>query len=86
MDPSLRRGPKSPDDKDWEVKTATGLAGSEKRQRKSSVSSISASEGGSVAGGIFSAMQMGVGKAVTRKNYSLAPCQHLFVSLPVFCV
>ncbi|KAJ7180624.1 hypothetical protein C8R46DRAFT_588307 [Mycena filopes] len=30
------------------------------------------------AGGILNAVQMGVGSATARKNYSLAPCHHLF--------
>ncbi|KAJ7890572.1 hypothetical protein B0H14DRAFT_3081695 [Mycena olivaceomarginata] len=34
-------------------------------------------KGGS-AGGILNAVQMGVGSATARKNYSLAPCHHLF--------
>lgn len=29
-------------------------------------------------GGLFHAVQVGVGSAVTRKSYSLAPCSHLF--------
>lgn len=32
-----------------------------------------------VPGGLLNAMQMGVGVSGTRKNYSLAPCHHLFV-------
>jgi len=35
---------------------------------------------GGTAGGILNAVQMGVGSATARKNYSLAPCHHLFVS------
>jgi hypothetical protein len=30
-------------------------------------------------GGLLNAVQMGVGASGTRKNYSLAPCHHLFV-------
>jgi hypothetical protein len=41
-------------------------------------------KGGS-AGGILNAVQMGVGSATARKNYSLAPCHHLFVSFPSRC-
>ncbi|KAJ7449681.1 hypothetical protein FB451DRAFT_1287670 [Mycena latifolia] len=33
---------------------------------------------GGTAGGILNAVQMGVGSAAARKNYSLAPCHHLF--------
>ena len=29
--------------------------------------------------GLLNAVQVGVGNAVTRKSYSLAPCHHLFV-------
>ncbi len=32
------------------------------------------------AGALLNAVQVGVGSAVTRKSYSLAPCHHLFVS------
>lgn len=32
------------------------------------------------ASGILNAVQAGVGSAVAKKNYSLAPCHHLFVS------
>jgi hypothetical protein len=34
----------------------------------------------SAGGGLLNAVQMGVGGGRTRKNYSLAPCHHLFVS------
>jgi len=32
-------------------------------------------------GGMLNAMQIGVGASTARKNYSLAPCSHLFVCL-----
>lgn len=68
VDPSLRRRPTSLDGKsDWEKASATGTS---KRKTK-----------GGATGGIFNAVQMGVGSATARKNYSLAPCHHLFVSL-----
>jgi len=35
-------------------------------------------------GSMFNAMQKGVGATSARKNYSLAPCSHLFVSLDWF--
>lgn len=31
-------------------------------------------------GGLLNAMQISVGASAARKNYSLAPCHHLFVS------
>jgi transmembrane E3 ubiquitin-protein ligase len=34
----------------------------------------------SAGGGLLNAVQMGVGVSGARKNYSLAPCHHLFVS------
>jgi hypothetical protein len=38
--------------------------------------------GGGGSGGLLNAMQMGVvGARAAKKNYSLAPCHHLFVSL-----
>jgi hypothetical protein len=39
---------------------------------------LGASGGG--GGGLLNAMQMGVGASAAKKNYSLAPCHHLFVS------
>ncbi|KAF7356630.1 RING-type domain-containing protein [Mycena venus] len=64
VDPSLRRRPTSLDGKsDWEKSSATGTS---KRKTKGT------------AGGILNAVQMGVGSATARKNYSLAPCHHLF--------
>lgn len=41
-------------------------------------------EGSASAGGLLNAMHMGVGAKAARKNYSLAPCHHLFVSKPTF--
>lgn len=38
---------------------------------------------GSGGGGLLNAVQMGVGGNGARKNYSLAPCHHLFVSCRV---
>ncbi|KAJ6581462.1 hypothetical protein B0H19DRAFT_1217673 [Mycena capillaripes] len=65
VDPSVRRRPTSLDDKsDWEK---TSIKGTSKRKTK-----------GGAAGGILNAVQMGVGSATGRKNYSLAPCHHLF--------
>ena len=37
-------------------------------------------------GSMFNAMQKGVGAKSAKKNYSLAPCTHLFVSLDWFCI
>ncbi|KAJ7606163.1 hypothetical protein DFH06DRAFT_1251770 [Mycena polygramma] len=65
VDPSLRRRPTSLDAKsDWEKTSGKGTS---KRKAKSGT-----------AGGILNAVQMGVGSATARKNYSLAPCHHLF--------
>ena len=36
-------------------------------------------------GGLLNAVQMGVGASGARKNYSLAPCHHLFVSYIWLC-
>jgi hypothetical protein len=66
VDPSLRRRATSLDDKsDWDKASVKGTS---KRKTK-----------GGTAGGILNAVQMGVG-TTARKNYSLAPCHHLFVS------
>ncbi|KAF5350946.1 hypothetical protein D9757_013733 [Collybiopsis confluens] len=49
--------------------------------RRKSISSSRAGGGGGGGRGpstFFDAVQRGVGSAVTRKNYSLAPCHHLF--------
>ncbi|KAJ6607473.1 hypothetical protein B0H10DRAFT_550301 [Mycena sp. CBHHK59/15] len=65
VDPSLRRRAKSFDDKtDWEK--SSGKAAGKRKAR------------GRTAGGILNAVQMGVGSATARQNYSLAPCHHLF--------
>jgi len=40
---------------------------------------------GMTVGSMFNAMQKGVGAKSARKNYSLAPCSHLFVSWVGFC-
>ncbi|KAJ3730007.1 hypothetical protein DFJ43DRAFT_1132880 [Lentinula guzmanii] len=72
IDPSLRQTHQtssSPDD--WDVK-ASGADG-----RKKSAS-IRGSGGVIDPAGLLDAVQRGVGIAVTRKNYSLAPCHHLF--------
>ncbi|KAJ7252759.1 hypothetical protein B0H12DRAFT_1117744 [Mycena haematopus] len=63
VDPSLRRRPTSLDGK-----SEGGNKRTSKRKTK-----------GGAAGGILNAVQMGVGSATaSRKNYSLAPCHHLF--------
>lgn len=69
VDPSVLRRPTSLDGKsDWEKTSGKGTS---KRKTKAGA-----------AGGIFNAVQMGVGSATGRKNYSLAPCHHLFVGFP----
>ncbi|KAJ8095115.1 hypothetical protein PM082_010334 [Marasmius tenuissimus] len=75
VDPSLRR---HSDDADsgWDVKASGTSASTTKR--KSSQSGRSGNVIG--AGGILDAVQKGVGSAVNRKYYSLAPCHHLFHS------
>lgn len=65
VDPSLRHHSNEKDD--WDVK-ATGTSAAKHKGR-----------GGGAGGIILNAVQ-GVGGAVARKNYSLAPCHHLFVS------
>jgi len=47
-------------------KSETPIKGANKRKSRAST------------GGILNAVQMGVGNATARKNYSLAPCHHLF--------
>jgi len=41
---------------------------------------------GMSVGSMFNAMQKGVGATSARKNYSLAPCSHLFVSSDWFFI
>ena len=78
VDPSLRT--RSDDtDSGWDAKTSVTSTGTKKR--KSSQSSRSGNVIG--AGGILDAVQKGVGNAVNRKYYSLAPCHHLFVRFTV---
>ena len=54
------------------------LEGSQRRRK--SVDQWSDRGLGSGGGGLLNAVQMGVGGNGARKNYSLAPCHHLFVS------
>ncbi|KAJ7765390.1 hypothetical protein DFH07DRAFT_1014818 [Mycena maculata] len=63
VDPSLHRRTSLDDKSDWEK---TSAKGSGKRKGRAGT------------GGILNAVQKGVGSATTRKNYSLAPCHHLF--------
>ncbi|KAK1222123.1 hypothetical protein PQX77_015051 [Marasmius sp. AFHP31] len=73
VDPSLRT--RSDDaDSGWDVKASGTSTGTTKR--KSSQSGRSGNVIG--AGGLLDAVQKGVGSAVNRKYYSLAPCHHLF--------
>lgn len=58
------------------------------RRRSKSMEDIDTKESGALkrkavggTGGILKAMHIGVGGSTARKNYSLAPCHHLFVSL-----
>ncbi|KAJ6518763.1 hypothetical protein C8R45DRAFT_949170 [Mycena sanguinolenta] len=70
-DPAARRRPTSLDEKE---KSDWGAKGTSKRKTKTK-------SGSSAAGGLLNAVQnqMGVGNAAAgRKNYSLAPCHHLF--------
>jgi hypothetical protein len=69
VDPSLRQRSKFSDEKgDWDDN------GKGKYRRKGK------SIGAGAAGGLLNAVQMGVGGVTSKKNYSLAPCHHLFVS------
>jgi hypothetical protein len=68
VDASLRRRTKSFDDNSDRDKPIEMRKGKRKGR-------------GGTAGGILNAVHMGVGSATGRKNYSLAPCHHLFVSL-----
>lgn len=45
-------------------------------------SGLSDTKKGKTVGNMINAMQIGVGVTNARKNYSLAPCSHLFVSFP----
>jgi len=70
VDPSLRSRSKSSDEKgEWD-----GNSKGKNRWKGKSA-------GAGAAGGLLNAVQMGVGGVSSRKNYSLAPCHHLFVSL-----
>lgn len=68
VDPSLLPRSKSLDEKGgWNVQAgATGTPAGKRKSRG--------------MGGLLGVMQKGVGSATVRKNYSLAPCHHLFVS------
>lgn len=69
VDP-LRRRSKSLDEKgDRDSGESNDLSSTWKRKGK----------GVGASGGLLNVMQMGVGNASARKNYSLAPCHHLFV-------
>ena len=61
-------------------------AGPQKSMSEKSAASgqFGAGEGSAGGGGLLNAMHMGVGAKAARKNYSLAPCHHLFVSKPMF--
>lgn len=65
VDSFLRPRSKSFDLRDAHDETGMGLSNAKK---------------GKSVGEMLNAMQMGVGAAHARKNYSLAPCSHLFVS------
>ncbi len=65
VDSFLRPRGKSFDLRDAHDEIGTGLSNAKK---------------GKSVGDMLNAMQMGVGAAHARKNYSLAPCSHLFVS------
>ncbi|KAL0570589.1 hypothetical protein V5O48_011372 [Marasmius crinis-equi] len=68
VDPSLRmRTDEKEKDPDWDAKASGMSTGTTKRKNSRSG-----------AGGILDAVQKGVGSAVNRKYYSLAPCHHLF--------
>ncbi|KAJ4470118.1 hypothetical protein J3R30DRAFT_1227234 [Lentinula aciculospora] len=71
LDPSLRQTHEISSADNWDAK-ASGADG----RRKSS--SLRGSGGVIDPAGLLDAVQRGVGSAVTRKNYSLAPCHHLF--------
>ncbi|KAJ3718919.1 hypothetical protein C8R42DRAFT_674859 [Lentinula raphanica] len=74
LDPSIRQihdTSSLPSSDDWDAK-ASGAEGT----RKSA--SVRGSGGVIDPVGLFGAVQRGVGSAVTRKSYSLAPCHHLF--------
>ncbi|KAJ7504432.1 hypothetical protein B0H11DRAFT_516924 [Mycena galericulata] len=62
VDPSFHRRTSLDVKSDWEKTSGKGT----KRKGRAS------------AGGLLNAVQMGVGNATARTNYSLAPCHHLF--------
>jgi len=67
VDPALRHRSKSFDAREeWEDENGTPPSVSKK---------------GNSVGSVFNAMHIGVNATSARKNYSLAPCSHLFVSL-----
>lgn len=65
LDPSLRQHSKFDTREEWDEKGASVLANVKK---------------GKGVGGMLNAMQKNVDATNARKNYSLAPCSHLFVS------
>ncbi|KAG7093495.1 hypothetical protein E1B28_007171 [Marasmius oreades] len=72
IDPSLRNRTQEKDaDPGWDVKASGALTGSTKRKATRSTNVMG-------AGGLLDAVQKGVGSAVNRQYYSLAPCHHLF--------
>ncbi|KAF9266758.1 hypothetical protein L218DRAFT_921385 [Marasmius fiardii PR-910] len=72
IDPSLRKRTLDKEtDSEWDVKASGALTGSAKRKASRSSNVMD-------AGGIIDAVQKGVGSAVNRQYYSLAPCHHLF--------
>ncbi|KAF9074941.1 hypothetical protein BDP27DRAFT_1316219 [Rhodocollybia butyracea] len=74
IDPSLRQPNEKENPDNWDSK-ASGTDGPGGRRK--SISSRG-STGVIDPSGFLDAVQRGVGNAVTRKSYSLAPCHHLF--------
>ena len=70
IDPSLRQTNEKSSLDGWDAKAS----GTDTRNARGNGGVMDAS-------GFLNAVQRGVGSAVTRKNYSLAPCHHLFVRL-----
>lgn len=84
VDPSIRlQASQEQEKKEKEKNTGKGWTGDTEGgaslRRNASSSRINRNTAAS-AGGFFNAVQMGVAGSGRRREYSLAPCHHLFVS------
>lgn len=86
VDPSLRTKVSQEQDEKERPQGWTGDSegSSESLRRSTSVSGIGRNTV-ATASGLFNAVQKGVAASSSRREYSLAPCHHLFVSLVMSC-